>query len=330
MASPHIAGIAALISSKNPTWSPTADQVGDDDHRDADGQHRVSRSTRRPRRNATPLDYGAGHVRPAGAFDPGLVYDSGPLDWLQYACGIGAAAARSRIRRCATRSARSTRATSTTRRSRSVTCAGKQTITRTVTNVDQPGRRSTSRTCRRRPASTVKVADGADRAAAALGRSRWRSAARPRRAAHTRFGSLTWADLRGHAVRSPIAVKAVAFAAPPEVAFAGTSGTRRISVTPGFTGTLNTSVIGLVPATVTPMNLDTTGPTSTRLRRRRRSRPGSSQPTFRRARRWPGSQRSTLTFPRARTSTSSSTGSSAETGRSLGKVPVGRRRRSLR
>jgi hypothetical protein len=30
-------------------------------------------------------------VRPGSAFDPGLVYESGPLDWLQYTCGIGVA-----------------------------------------------------------------------------------------------------------------------------------------------------------------------------------------------------------------------------------------------
>src|SRR5262249_12866336 len=33
--------------------------------------------------------FGAGHVDPAGAFTPGLVYDSGPVEWLQYSCGIG-------------------------------------------------------------------------------------------------------------------------------------------------------------------------------------------------------------------------------------------------
>lgn len=38
---------------------------------------------------AGPLDYGAGHVRPQYAFDPGLVYDAGAQDWARYTCGIG-------------------------------------------------------------------------------------------------------------------------------------------------------------------------------------------------------------------------------------------------
>src|SRR5262249_22508055 len=38
---------------------------------------------------ATPLDFGAGEVAARGIFDPGLVYDSGPVQWLQFACGIG-------------------------------------------------------------------------------------------------------------------------------------------------------------------------------------------------------------------------------------------------
>ncbi|WP_257003686.1 hypothetical protein [Streptomyces sp. SA15] len=38
---------------------------------------------------ATPLDYGAGHVVPNSADDPGLVYESTPADWAAYPCAIG-------------------------------------------------------------------------------------------------------------------------------------------------------------------------------------------------------------------------------------------------
>src|SRR5262249_30170457 len=39
--------------------------------------------------DATPFEMGAGEVRPAKSFDPGLVYDSNTVQWLQYSCGIG-------------------------------------------------------------------------------------------------------------------------------------------------------------------------------------------------------------------------------------------------
>ena len=41
------------------------------------------------RHHATPLNFGSGHVTPASAFDPGLVYDSGLTDWVRYGCGLG-------------------------------------------------------------------------------------------------------------------------------------------------------------------------------------------------------------------------------------------------
>ncbi len=87
MAAPHITGIAALIKQKHPTWSPmwiksaimtTASQLT---NRNNPIQGAAG--------NATPFEMGAGHVRPAPAFDPGLVYDSGYLDWLAYGCSIG-------------------------------------------------------------------------------------------------------------------------------------------------------------------------------------------------------------------------------------------------
>ena len=106
---PHIAGIAALLKAKHPTgrrW----DQVGADDHAAARPTTRASRSrsarSTRPRSN-----YGAGHVAPGSAFDPGLVYDSTPEDWMQYPCGIGHWRIGLVTESAATPSARSTRAT---------------------------------------------------------------------------------------------------------------------------------------------------------------------------------------------------------------------------
>ena len=86
MSSPHIAGIAALLDGKHPTWSPwpiksalmtTASQTDN-----------TAGRSQRDGVDATPFDFGSGHVQPAPAFDPGLVYDSSPTDWIRYGCGI--------------------------------------------------------------------------------------------------------------------------------------------------------------------------------------------------------------------------------------------------
>jgi hypothetical protein len=77
-----------LLIGENPGWSPmavksalmtTASQT-DNAGKPIVGPDGVS--------NATPLNFGSGHVTPAAAFDPGLVYDSGLADWVRYGCGI--------------------------------------------------------------------------------------------------------------------------------------------------------------------------------------------------------------------------------------------------
>jgi hypothetical protein len=63
------------------------------------------------------------------------------------------------------------------------------------------------------------------------------------------IGSLTWSD-GTHSVRSPITLRPVEVAAPREVhADASASGSQDFSVTPGYTGTLATTVSGLVGVT---------------------------------------------------------------------------------
>lgn len=40
-------------------------------------------------KKATPFEYGAGHIRPSRVLDPGLVYDLGKDDYLNFLCGRG-------------------------------------------------------------------------------------------------------------------------------------------------------------------------------------------------------------------------------------------------
>ncbi|KAK1684658.1 hypothetical protein QYE76_045506 [Lolium multiflorum] len=87
MSTPHLAGIAAAIKSKHPDWSPaaiksammtTADITDRSGHPILDEQYAT----------ASFFATGAGHVNPAKAADPGLVYDISPDDYLGYLCSM--------------------------------------------------------------------------------------------------------------------------------------------------------------------------------------------------------------------------------------------------
>jgi len=82
MASPHIAGLAALILGFRPLATPaeikSVMMTTATDTVDATGA-----------RVTDPFAQGAGQVTPSSFEYPGLVYQSGPADWLAYLQGIG-------------------------------------------------------------------------------------------------------------------------------------------------------------------------------------------------------------------------------------------------
>ncbi|XP_043688347.1 subtilisin-like protease SBT5.4 isoform X1 [Telopea speciosissima] len=88
MSCPHVAGVAGLLKSLYPQWSPAA-------IRSAIMTTASTRdNVRKPimdssNKKATPFSYGAGHVQPNRAMDPGLVYDLTPIDYLNFLCTIG-------------------------------------------------------------------------------------------------------------------------------------------------------------------------------------------------------------------------------------------------
>ena len=88
MSCPHIAGVAGLLKALHPDWSPAAIKSA------IMTTARVRDNMKRPMRNssflrATPFGYGAGHVQPNRAADPGLVYDMGAADYLHFLCAVG-------------------------------------------------------------------------------------------------------------------------------------------------------------------------------------------------------------------------------------------------
>ncbi|KAF9588832.1 hypothetical protein IFM89_016444 [Coptis chinensis] len=118
MSCPHISGIVGLIKTLHPDWSPSAIKsaimttgetryfisfslpVIDVSIRCPDlvcsfsYLARVRDNVFEPMLNAsdqkaTPFSYGAGHVRPNRAMDPGLVYDLILNDYLNFLCSLG-------------------------------------------------------------------------------------------------------------------------------------------------------------------------------------------------------------------------------------------------
>ncbi|URD82545.1 Peptidase inhibitor I9 [Musa troglodytarum] len=88
MSTPHLSGIAALIKSVHPDWSPAAIKsamMTTASVQDHSGNPIVNEQL-------LPADLfatGAGHVNPAKASNPGLVYDLSADDYIAYLCGLG-------------------------------------------------------------------------------------------------------------------------------------------------------------------------------------------------------------------------------------------------
>jgi len=75
MASPHVAGLAALLIDLHPDWTPMMIKSA----LMTTGTDLIS--------GADPFAQGAGFVNPTSAGDPGLVYDHGFSDWLDFLFG---------------------------------------------------------------------------------------------------------------------------------------------------------------------------------------------------------------------------------------------------
>lgn len=144
MAAPHIAGIAALVKQKHPHWSPAAIKSAlmttsttlDRADRPLQAQQ-YSGSETMTFVQATPFDYGSGHVNPKAALDPGLVFDAGYEDYLGFLClvpGID----KNEIRNYTHKPCNYTLGKASNLNSPSIAIShlvGTQTVTRTVTNV---------------------------------------------------------------------------------------------------------------------------------------------------------------------------------------------------
>ncbi|XP_073224343.1 subtilisin-like protease SBT5.4 isoform X2 [Cicer arietinum] len=87
---PHVSAIVALLKTLYPHWSPAAFKSA------VMTTAKILDTNERPIRDqsnkedATPFGYGAGHIQPELAMDPGLIYDLNTIDYLNFlSCSRG-------------------------------------------------------------------------------------------------------------------------------------------------------------------------------------------------------------------------------------------------
>lgn len=87
MACPHVSGIAALVRSAHPKWSPAA--IKSAIMTTADVNDHFGKPIMDGDKPAGVFAAGAGHVEPEKAVNPGLVYDILPDEYVTHLCTLG-------------------------------------------------------------------------------------------------------------------------------------------------------------------------------------------------------------------------------------------------
>lgn len=242
IATPHVAGVAAVMRAANPSWTPAEVKS-------------AMMTTAAPLQGSNgPLTRGAGELDSRSVLRPGLVYDAGLTGWADVLRGEG-------LDLAGRPGAAASDASQLNQPSISVgDLVGRETVRRTVTNV---GSETTTYTATARGLRGISRSITPASLTVAPGRSAsFRVAlAATRNATYGRFvtGSLTWRDAAGHTVSSPVAVRPELASVPTEVTGAGRSGSSTIDALAGVTGTLRATTSGLVGASPLPLSLRPTG-----------------------------------------------------------------------
>ncbi|TDC33545.1 S8 family serine peptidase [Kribbella albertanoniae] len=239
MSSPHVAGIGALLRDRHPGWTPDMMQSAlmtsaRQDVWKEDG------ST-----PADPFDFGAGHIVPNSAADPGLVYPAGFDDYRAFLRSQGLCTLCFGTTPAPVIAPTDFNAATITVRS----LAGVRTVTRTVRNVGPAGTYAVS----------VAAPPGVDVVVTPSVLTLGTGATASYQVTFTStpaadfdeysFGALTWSDSAGHSVRSPVVVRPVSIAAPASAAGTGATGSLQYAVKFGYSGSFNVAPQGLVAAT---------------------------------------------------------------------------------
>nr|WP_218869236.1 S8 family serine peptidase [Leifsonia psychrotolerans] len=243
MASPHIAGLAALYLGERPNASPaevkSAMMTTAYDTVDGSGELVTD-----------PFAQGAGHVDPTRYFEPGLLYLNGPDDWWSFIAGIGYDVGVPPIDPSNLNLASIAVGALT----------APETITRTVT-ATRAGDFSAQVTGL--PGIDVAVVPSTLSFGAAGESASYAVTFSRTDAALDAFstGSIDWFG-DGTRVHSPVAVQPVTLVAPQSVAGTGTRGSVDVSVTAGASGDIPLGAVGLAPGVRQPNAADPADPHS--------------------------------------------------------------------
>jgi subtilisin family serine protease len=232
MASPHIAGLGAVLYGIHDDWSPMAIKSA------------LMTSAKDHATTNDPFDQGAGFVQPNGASDPGVVFDSAFEDWWNFLAGMG-------VTYSDGSPISETPIDPSDLNSASIAIgqlAGTQTVTRTLTNVSGETETYTPSA----DVDGVEVTFEPATVEVPAGESTTVSISFKRTDAtlgEYAKGYITWSGDKNHTARMPVAVRPVAVSAPDEVSGEGTDGEQSVTVTSGFTGELGATTVGLLGAT---------------------------------------------------------------------------------
>jgi subtilisin family serine protease len=221
MSTPHVAGVAALLRQAHPEWSTSAIKSA----LMTSARQNVTSSDGVG--NASPFEYGAGHIDPNKALDPGLVYDITNDEYDAYFADMENEARNLNLP--------------------SITMSGiasSQTVTRRVTNIsDEAGAYTVSVS----PPPGMRVEVVPDSLSLAPGQSASFEITVSYESGPLdlwRFGSLTWVS-EDRDVFSPIAVKPTSILAPDEITTFGGTGAMNFEVEFGYSGPYSAGVHGL-------------------------------------------------------------------------------------
>jgi len=221
MATPHIAGVAALLRQAHPEWSPAMIKSA------LMTTSRQDVSTSNGLGDANPLDFGAGHIVPNAALDPGLVYEITNDEYDAYVADMSGEARNLNLPSIAMSK-----------------LANTQTVTRRVTNVsDEAG----AYTVEISPPPGMGVTVEPNSISLAPGESLTFNVTVDYQSGPLdlwRYGSFTWRS-ESHDVYSPIAVKPTSILAPGEITTFGGTGTLNFEVEFGYSGSYSPQVHGL-------------------------------------------------------------------------------------